>query len=67
MHVIEHDDEFMKKKFPSFAIVCEGFDKELSGCLAAEDRKTSSGDGGDEEDAVALHHPIVEGMGEFCL
>lgn len=60
VEVIGHDDEFVEQEFACVAIVREGFDQEMRGCLASKDGKALDRDGGDEEDAVGFHFTIVE-------
>jgi hypothetical protein len=67
MEMIGHDHEFMKQIFPLITIMSEGFDQEIGGRCAPEDRLAVSGDRGDEEDAVVVYLEIVVKTGEFCL
>ncbi len=63
MHMIRHDDEFVQQIFPFVAIMGERLEKEVSGCLAAEDGQMSRSYRGDEEDAVGVHLAMVTLVG----
>ena len=65
--VVGHGDEFVEQESSLVAVMREGVDQEVGGCLVAEDRLALGGDGSDEEHAVAVHLVIVAGSGEYCL
>src|SRR5580698_2581998 len=63
--MIGHYDELVEQEFSRVAIVGERFDKKISSCLVAEDWLPLRGHGGEEEDAVGIHCPIIAGSGRI--
>jgi len=53
--MIGHDYEFVKEEFVFVAIMRQGFNEEIGGRFAAEDRLALRRDGGDKEDAIGIH------------
>ena len=67
VHVIGHNDEFVKKKFPLIAIMRERFDQKPGHSVAPENRLAIRSYGRHEEDTVGVHFEMVMPMGDRCL
>jgi len=66
VHMIGHDDEFVKKEFALLPIMRESFHQKPSHRLAAENWLAICSDGCDKEYAVRVHQQMIVPMGKFC-